>query len=265
MTYNLVANRKLLAVALTILIVLPACTNIPAGDNGDDANTNADIGGNENSNANENENANDSDDNQNNNGAVNAAALTVGAGEHILGSASATVTVIEYIDFQCSVCRAFALNAFPGVEEAYIDRGDVRWVFRNFPLTAIHEFAVNAAVAAECAADQGLFLEYHDVLFENQPDFENAQLTDYAEEVGLDLDVFTACVESGDKLAGVEADIASGLSLGVGGTPTFFVNGQGFFGGLTLDRISDILDAALVEAEDDATFGGGAFRSIPSR
>ena len=103
--------------------------------------------------------------------------------------------------------------------------GDVRFVFRNFPLGQIHPNAVEAAEAAEAAGLQGRFWEMHDLLFENQDALEREDLLGYAKELGLDAARFVRDLDSEAVEERVRADFASGVRSGVNGTPTFFING----------------------------------------
>ncbi len=171
--------------------------------------------------------------------------LQVRANDHTVGDANAPVVVIEYGDFQCPVCLRFFDETLPAIEQEYIDAGQVRWVFRHFPLTQFHPNAEAAARAAECAGEQGQFFAYHDLLFENQHALMDDDLRGYADTLGLDLTAFDACIASADTEARVEGDVADGTALGVTGTPTFFINGERVAGFRTADQFRALLDAAL--------------------
>ncbi len=125
--------------------------------------------------------------------------------------------------------------------------GKVRLVFKDFPL-AFHEGALPAAEAARCAADQGRFWEYHDLLFVAQSSFARTDLLAYAARLGLPADAFGACLESGRHRGAVRADIAEGRSAGVRGTPTFFVNGQRLVGAQPVQAFRDAIQGALSDA-----------------
>lgn len=146
----------------------------------------------------------------------------------VVGDASAPVTIIEFSDFQCPYCAVFATQTFPQLKQEYIDTGKVKLVYRDLPLTQIgHRNAPKAAEAAECAAEQNKFLEYHDQVFEKQADWSTADdpsslFKDYANELGLD-DEFAACLDSGRRTEEVQKDAAAAQVLGVNGTPTFFI------------------------------------------
>lgn len=143
-----------------------------------------------------------------------------------------------YADFQCPFCGSFARQILPELRTKYIDTGKIRLVFRHFPLNSacnsavsndIHPEACGAARAAECAADQDLFKEYHDELFRqdsHRSAMEDADLKQYGTNVGVNQATFDACVDGTSKTTRVQADIASGLALGVNSTPTVFVGAQ---------------------------------------
>ncbi|TWT45203.1 Disulfide bond formation protein D precursor [Phycisphaerae bacterium RAS1] len=171
--------------------------------------------------------------------------LEVTAADHVLGSADAPVTVIEYADLQCPVCKRFNDESFAAIREQYIDTGRVRWVFRHFPLTGVHPLAQAAAEAAECAADQARFWEFHDAVFVAQADLTDALLTRIAADLGLDRAAFAECRANGGKAARVATDVATGGALGVSGTPTFFVSGLAVRGFQTAEQLSAIIDQAL--------------------
>ncbi|MCA9256420.1 MAG: DsbA family protein [Phycisphaerales bacterium] len=150
------------------------------------------------------------------------------ASDHVLGESSATVLVVEYSDLQCPFCGSFDRNQFPTLKSDYIDTGKVRFVYRHFPLTSIHADAERAALASECAADQDMFFEYIGEVFSDatrQQNLSAAVLREIADEVGLDLTAYDACIAADAKGPRVDQDVNSGNALGVSGTPSFFVNG----------------------------------------
>jgi protein-disulfide isomerase len=142
--------------------------------------------------------------------------------EHVLGNPDATVTLLEYGDYECPYCGAAAPVLRRVVEES---DGEVRLVFRNFPLPSVHPFALTAALAAEAAGAQGAFWPMHELIFRRQDRLDDAALRAYAAELGLDGSrvVGEAAQAFADK---VEADFAAGLDAGVGGTPTVFIDGR---------------------------------------
>jgi protein-disulfide isomerase len=104
--------------------------------------------------------------------------------EHVLSVGSPSVTVIEYLDFQCPVCGRFFRETYPTIKSEYVDTGKVRWVARQFPLRSIHPDAQRAAEASECAANQDAFFAYHDLLFANQGALGSDALKGYAAQLG---------------------------------------------------------------------------------
>jgi protein-disulfide isomerase len=140
-----------------------------------------------------------------------------------LGRADAPVTIVEFSDYQCPFCQRFVNATFPEIKRDYIDTGKVRYVFRDFPLDPIHPQARKAAEAAHCAGEQGKYWEMHDLLFRNQRALLVDHLKGYGRSLGLDADRFDACLDQGRFAARVEDEAATGSSLGVTGTPAFFI------------------------------------------
>ncbi len=161
----------------------------------------------------------------------------------VLGEDDAPVTIIEFSDFECPFC-ARAYTTVKQVEEKYVASGQVKIVFRDFPL-GFHAEAVPAAMAAECAQDQGMFWEYHDLIFENQGLLASSQYVVWAEELGLDMDAFNSCFDSSEHSAEITADLADGQKLGVQGTPSFFVNGVQISGAQPFSVFEAAIEAAL--------------------
>jgi protein-disulfide isomerase len=148
---------------------------------------------------------------------------------------------VEFSDFECPYCGS-AHDTVEQVMNSYA--GKVRLVYRQFPLS-FHPHAAKAAEASLCAADQGKFWEYHDVLFKNQKKLEPTELKAHASEVGLDGQKFGQCLDSGDKKKAVDADQQAGLAAGVGGTPAFFINGIFLNGAQPIDEFKKVIDAEL--------------------
>ena len=165
------------------------------------------------------------------------------------GPDDAPVTLLEFTDYECPFCARHFRQTYPSLLSEY--EGKLKYVIRNFPLSSIHPQAQRAAEAAECAEEQGRFWEYHDLLFQRSPALGTQHLTAYAAEAGLDTERFEDCVESGRKADVVAADFEDGLSYGVNGTPTFFINGRRVVGTLSLDEFESYIDAALDEAQQE--------------
>lgn len=148
--------------------------------------------------------------------------MRVGEGP-ALGNADAPITIIEFSDYQCPYCKRHFTNTLSVLKTNYIDRGKVRYVFRDFPLDSIHPYARKAAEAAHCAGDQGKFWDMHDVMFTNQGELMQENLKGFARDMKLEVDAFNACLDGGKYAKTVEADVAAGSAAGVTGTPKFFI------------------------------------------
>jgi len=148
----------------------------------------------------------------------------------IKGDLNAPITIVEFSDFQCPFCARFHSTVFPQLEANYIDTGKVKFVYRDFPIQGIHPNAVAASLASECADEQGMFWEYHDLVFENQNKWQSLSgrivvdtFEQYALELGLGTSDFNTCFESAKYIDEVTKDFQDGVSYGVTGTPGFFV------------------------------------------
>ena len=126
-------------------------------------------------------------------------------------------------------------------------KGKVRVVHKDFPLPS-HAGALPAAEAARCAGLQGVFWEYHDLLYLSVPDFSRDDLIRYAGRLNLDRAAFTTCIDTHRLRKDVEADVAEGRAIGVRGTPTFLVNGTLFVGAQPLEAFREAIRKALKEA-----------------
>ena len=170
-------------------------------------------------------------------------------GEPVKGSPDATVTIIEYTEYQCPFCARFVQETLPLIEENYIATGKVRLVFRNFP---VHQQAVIAAGAAVCAQEQDKFWEMHDTLFAQQeewsgnPDF-MVLFEGYAKDIGLDTDQFTSCLNAGEWLDKVKRDFEAGLEAGVQGTPSFSINDQLVVGAQPFEVFQEVIEQELAK------------------
>ena len=170
--------------------------------------------------------------------------LTVPVGErdHVLGPATARVTLVEYGDYECPYCGA----AHASVEQVRQELGnELRFVFRHFPLSQIHPHAYQAAEAAEAAGAQGRFWEMHHLLFTNQDRLGLRDLIGYAGALGLDLERFVTDLRSHAHAGRLREDFLSGVRSGVNGTPTFFVNGIRHDGGYDAEVLLEALRSEL--------------------
>jgi len=139
-----------------------------------------------------------------------------------VGNPTAKVTVVTFVDFQCSACAAFSPLLKQVVSEF---GGDVRLVVRDFPLTAIHANAMDAALAGYAARQQGKFFELGDLMYRNQDTLDRDSLKKLAQQVGLNLGQFERDLSSAAAAEEVKKDMMDGKNYGVNGTPTVFVNG----------------------------------------
>ena len=162
----------------------------------------------------------------------------------VLGDADAPVTIVEFSDFECPFCARAYSDAFTQIKNTYVANGDVKIVFRDFPLS-FHAQATPAALAGECAHEQGMFWEYHDLLFENQHALSSENYIVWARQLGLDEAQFTSCFESQKYFNEVSKDFSDGGALGVQGTPAFFVNGQLVSGAQPFSVFQQIIEAEL--------------------
>ncbi len=163
------------------------------------------------------------------------------------GSSNAKVTIVEFSDFQCPFCEAFYTNTYPQIRKQYGDK--VRFVYRQFPLTSLHPYALGAALASECANEQGKFWEYHDMLFSNQSNLGNDALLQYAAKVGVpNTQQFSQCLSSQKYLDKIKADVNAGMGYSVSGTPTFFINGNILVGAQPFEAFQAAIDNELKAA-----------------
>jgi protein-disulfide isomerase len=161
------------------------------------------------------------------------------------GPDNAPVTIVEFSDFQCPFC-AKVVPTLKQIEERYKDR--VRIVWKHLPLS-IHEDARGAALAAEVARRQGKFWEFHDRLFANQDKLGLEDLKAHARELQLDMTRFEADLQNGEDNKRIDADVAEAATLGVSGTPGFFVNGRFVYGAQPYETFAKIIDEEIEKAK----------------
>jgi protein-disulfide isomerase len=168
------------------------------------------------------------------------------------GDPNAPVKLIEYSDFQCPYCKLFSDQTEKRIVDNYIATGKVYYTYVPFGPGGnyIGQESKDAAMAAFCAGDQGKFWEYHDILFANQTgenvgDFTEKRLMAMAEALGLDLGKFQSCYKSQQFETQLAQGISEGLKAGIGGTPSFLVNGQKIEGAQPYDAFQQAIEAAL--------------------
>lgn len=174
--------------------------------------------------------------------------VNVDSNDRVLGNDKARITIIEFSDFQCPFCRSFWQDTLPTLKKDYIDTGRARLVYKHFPLD-FHPGAKPFALAAECAGDQNKFWEMHDKIFTEQAKqgsgtitFKASNTKKWASELGLDTAIFNQCFDSGKYANKIENDSKYGASLGVSGTPSFFINGINVVGAQPLANFVTVIN-----------------------
>jgi protein-disulfide isomerase len=181
--------------------------------------------------------------------------LTVkGDAIHVLGKSDAPLTMVEFTDYQCPFCGRFEATTFPEIRKNFIDTGKMRLIVRDLPLEGLHPFAMKAAQAVHCAADQGKFWEMKDLLFKNQKKLDADSLNGYAtKDLGLNGGIFKKCMADGKHLKEIAAEARYAQSLGITGTPTFIVGktagdtveGRVVVGALPYENFAAVINEAL--------------------
>lgn len=144
-------------------------------------------------------------------------------GMAIVGKPSASVALVVFSDFECPFCSSLANETISRLRSEFVDTGQLELAFQHFPLTRIHPSAMAAAIAADCAGEQGKFWEFHDFLFKNQDSLGSGAIEDASRELGLQAQVFESCRSDAANRAKVVKGLAEAKALGVVGTPTLFL------------------------------------------
>ncbi len=158
-----------------------------------------------------------------------------------------TVTLVEYADLQCPACKLY----HPDLKQLLVDyKGQLRLVFKHFPLTSIHPNAQEAAIASEAVNKQGKFFEYIDILYEKQEEWSGLQVPDekfeeYAKSIGIDIEKYRADIKESSTAASVEEHRNEGIANGVTGTPSFFLNNERIVTPANLTEFKKVIDEAL--------------------
>lgn len=168
--------------------------------------------------------------------------------EPIKGPIDAPVIIAEFGDLQCPFCKNFAEVTLPQIISTY--GSYVGFVFKDFPLTAIHPLAEKAAIAANCAFSQSKFWEMHDLIYTNQDTLTEANFAAFAAQIGLDQATFDTCYQNQTPLSEIQGDVSEGQTLNVTGTPTFFINGLMVNGALPFDNFKTIINSELLLKDD---------------
>jgi protein-disulfide isomerase len=174
--------------------------------------------------------------------------VPVGPADHTLGDERALVTLVEYGDYQCPHCA----RAHPVVNKLRKKFGkQLRFVFRNFPLTQIHPYAEPAAEAAEFSGASGKFWEMHDAIFENQNELSVPFLKQLAAKVGLSSDKLDESLRSHEYLERIKTDFMGGVRSGVNGTPTFFINDRRYENAPEFDEMAKAIEEQMASAQTE--------------
>ena len=143
-------------------------------------------------------------------------------GRPTIGNPEASVTVVEFTDYQCPFCSHFEKSTFKQLKKNYIDTGKVRWVVLDMPLS-FHKDALFASQAAHCANEQNKFWEIRELFFQNQKRLQPEHIAEYAKQVGIQTEVFNQCINSNRYQEAIERDIEEAQKQRITGTPTFVV------------------------------------------
>jgi protein-disulfide isomerase len=175
--------------------------------------------------------------------------LLVRADSNKISTSSATVTLVEFSDFQCPACGAY----YPVVKQVLAEfKDNITFVYRNFPLTNIHQNAQLAAQSAEAAGRQGKYWEMHDMLFTKQSEWSAANardlFTQYAGTLGINVDQFKKDIDSDYVKKKIDADVNDGTTLGVNATPTFYLNSEKIENPASLEDFKTLIKAAILKA-----------------
>jgi len=165
------------------------------------------------------------------------------------GDPHAKVTVIEFADLRCPFCEQWFKTIEPNLIKDYVNTGKVAFYFRNYAF--LGPASTLAAEAGECANDQGKFWQFHDYMYQNQPDesdtsmYTDANLTQIAGNLGMDTSQFSSCLTSKTASDEVAKDLSEGQAAGVSGTPTTFINGVPVVGAVPYSQIKTAIDNDL--------------------
>ncbi len=162
---------------------------------------------------------------------------------HWIGSKDAPVVIVEFADFECPVCRTFALGPLREVQDQFGD--SIAVVFRHLPIPT-HRLAYHTARAAECAAQQGKFAAFHDAIFEGQDSLGIRPLASFATEAEItDSAAFSDCLSRPGPVAAIERDLATAQKLGLSGTPSLIIGDTLVTGTLDRKRLVKMIQGAL--------------------
>lgn len=158
------------------------------------------------------------------------------------GPDDAPITIVEFSDFFCAYCTRFANETLPLLQQQYPNQ--IRFVYRDLPIIG-GQISFQAAIAANCAHDQNQFWEFHNMLFANNQARTREAWISFADELGLDTESFTACLDDTSKQDEITLDFVDGQGLGIQGTPAFYINGKHVSGAQPFATFAIIIDEEL--------------------
>lgn len=170
-----------------------------------------------------------------------------------LGKSNAKVAIVAFEDFRCPFCDRFSKETLPQIKKDYLDTGKAKLYYRHYQF--LGPASVTAGNAAECANEQGKFWEFHDYLYNNQPDesdtslYVTDKLTNIAGTLGMNTGQFQSCLDSKKYDKNVSSDLADGQKAGVTGTPTVFINGISIVGAQPFSAFKTIIDQELAKTK----------------
>jgi protein-disulfide isomerase len=164
-------------------------------------------------------------------------------GNPSFGPDDAPITIIEFSDYECPYCESWHTIVWPQLLAHYPN--EIRLVYRDFPLYSLHANAAPAAEAAYCAQEQDNYWDFHTLLFSGGQGLNRETYLSYATNLGLDIDLFSTCLDEKRYASNVEANFEYARQLGVQSTPTFFINGIALIGAQPFEVFQEIIDLEL--------------------
>lgn len=163
-----------------------------------------------------------------------------------LGEEDAPITIVEWSDYECPFCERFYTQTLPSIKSMYIETGKVKFVYRDFPL-GFHSQAEPAAIAANCAGEQGKYFQFHDKIFSNggAGGKSNSDYKKWAQELSLDISKWEKCTNDPAQKQEIQKDIQDGSAAGISGTPGFIINGKLISGAQPFSVFQQVINAEL--------------------
>jgi len=162
-----------------------------------------------------------------------------------LGPNNAPVKIVEFLDFTCPHCKNFSLNILPKIKKDYVSTGLVQVIFKNFPLNV---YSQKLALAGQCAFEQNKFWEFYDFIFTKENKMTDEEIKNVAKTLNLNVQQFNECFDSQKYLKEIEEDLQDGISVGVNGTPSFFINKKALKGEQNYEQFKNAIDSEVQKA-----------------